>query len=345
MSVYQKPNKYRDMTDAQRVTYHKQQGEALKHKHDLKILNFLIDQHKELLQICMNHVRELGYAVPDSVPKHPGGLSTCKVEVKAESGKDNAAQSKDQVAGEQPQGSLSRLRRRSGIIDENPKNWIQHCFTSLAGSATTAVFLEGILKELFPTRFSEFHFKVLRNSLKDMAKQQGADDVPKYKDCLVQAVHFTTGVDCWTNLVGDMRHRPTLMKHLADGVAARPGFIHEVALPLDWNAHGVYKLVATDSALFLSSKLFPESDALDVTNYVQEQLGASPAELQELYLGDNFGEHRAVLGHQESGKSVSNLHILFESAKVQGVYLAHPVSPPEPEKCEYETPCKRAKTE
>eukprot|EP00971_Amphidinium_carterae_P273481 5427512-Amphidinium_carterae.1 len=199
-AMTQKPLKYREMSQEQRIAYHSKQTETIRFKARCKVLNHVITEHPETLNICMEHLRTLGYDIPSEAPKRAKSMEF-KVE-KGEEQDDVQEPTKEEGEGEEPaSGSKTRLRPRAGVQDTNPENWVPHCYTSM--EAMKPAYLEKVLTELFPHRFNAFQYATLKRALK------GRPDA--YHDSLLQLVQFLTGQDTVCSLVGDMRHHPTLI--------------------------------------------------------------------------------------------------------------------------------------
>eukprot|EP00971_Amphidinium_carterae_P052793 1039765-Amphidinium_carterae.2 len=329
----QKSLKYREMSQEQRIAYHSKQTESIRFKARCKVLNHVITEHPETLNICMEHLRTLGYDIPFEAPKR--AKSAELKQEKDEEQDDGQKPAKDEGVEEEPaSGSKTRLRPRAGVEDPNPENWVPHCYTSV--EAMKAAYLEKILTELFPHRFNAFQYATLKRALK------GQPDAPTYHDSLLQLIQFLTGQDTVCSLVGDMRHRPTLMSALSSSVNSRDGWIKSIHFPLDWQSMGIYKLKVSAGACSISSRLHDVGE-IDISGALQQSLGVQSLKGLVLQLDKNYNHVLAAVIETTTGKALNDINGIFrEQVKKQPEeeeQVAAAVAP-----CETPPP-KRAKTE
>eukprot|EP00971_Amphidinium_carterae_P215448 4276298-Amphidinium_carterae.3 len=245
---------------------------------------------------------------------------------------------KDEVKGEQEEGesagSKSRLRPKSGVEDTNPENWLPHCYTSC--EAMKGAYLEKLLTDLFPHRFNAFQYSTLKRALK------GQTGAPSYQEALLQMLQFLTGQDTVSSLVGDMRHRPTLLASLSSGANSRDGWVNSIHFPLDWQAIGIYRLATSEGRCLLSSRLHDVGD-VDITDLVLQAFGVETLEGLVLQLDKNFNHVQATVIDATTGKALKGLHdILRDQVKTQQEVDEAPLAPAVP--C-VTPPPKRAKIE
>ncbi|CAK0846478.1 unnamed protein product [Prorocentrum cordatum] len=201
----------------------------------------VLDQVKELLE-GIGHPVVLGkaakkrgadeFAAPSSV------TDTVCVPTAADSNGGDAA------AGDQGQGGCRVRASGAGIDDPNPANWLPHRYTRWE-NCSVPITVE-LLSHCEPVALSSLALKAITSKGKLDEKQKKLSD----------HFEFVTGQGRELNLVGSLRHIPTLKKSLKHSSDAEGRRGRDLRVPGDWGAHkdGCFEMEMVGEDLIIKDK-------------------------------------------------------------------------------------------
>eukprot|EP00971_Amphidinium_carterae_P101828 2015490-Amphidinium_carterae.4 len=316
MADKQAKKRLRDMDSDDQVDWYNRQAEIVQNRGLAKRLCVLVRNQPEVMPGILTHLKSKGIKLPELQRKR-------RTKRKGVQPAEGSEDDDDDDDGEETEGEAckreekegkkksmaSRLRKGSGIVDENEANWIPHCYTTL-GCCRCPVLLP-ILESISAVAYSPYNLTGYKRKL-------GNPSAEIFQRKLMELICFASGVESSMPLVGDMRHIPALKAELRRRADEEFKWrCNQMVLPPDWSKCGVYILKMEKERILLQERYCAQR-VFDVTiRAVAAFNGATVGELN-LHVVNNYSEKSAQVVNLVTGGSKLAIELMGEAGAAEG---------------------------
>eukprot|EP00971_Amphidinium_carterae_P215756 4282942-Amphidinium_carterae.1 len=244
----------RDMDSDDQVDWYNRQAEIVQNRGLAKRLCVLVRNQPEVMPGMLTHLKSKGIKLPELQKKKrtkKKGLQPEHASDEDDDDDDDADTDEDACKREEKGGGKkkslgSRMRKGSGIVDDNEANWIPHCYTTLCSCRSPV--LMPLLEGISAVAYSPYN-------LTGYKKKLGNPSAELFQKKLMELICFASGVETSMPLVGDMRHLPTLKEELRRRAGEELKWrCNQMALPPDWSKNGVFLLKRETEKIMLQER-------------------------------------------------------------------------------------------